>query len=122
SETEQATVDKTKADTELVKAQTAQIYVQMQAMDPSEVREALKNNETFTVEEILDDTANEDWGLEDLGSLISDPPDGNPITPEAPEGTIKTGLSGPGEPPGQSPQPGQTDGAPTAAATLVVKD
>lgn len=122
SETEQATVDKTKADTELVKAQTAQIYVQMQAMDPSEVREALKNNEAFTVEEILDDTADEDWGLEDLGPLISDPPEGNPITPEAPEGTIQTGLSGPGEPPGQSPQPGQTDGAPTAAATLVVKD
>ena len=52
SETEQATVDKTKADTELVKAQTAQIYVRMQAMDPSEVREALKNNEAFTVEEL----------------------------------------------------------------------
>ena len=35
SDTEQANVDKVRADIELVKAQTAQAYVQMQAMDPS---------------------------------------------------------------------------------------
>lgn len=38
SEKEQADVDKSKADTELAKAQTAQVYVDMQALDPSEVR------------------------------------------------------------------------------------
>lgn len=70
SDTEQANVDKVKADIEMVKAQTAQLYVQMQALDPSEVRTALAKTEEFTVEDILDDQeAEEDWGL------LSDPGD-----------------------------------------------
>lgn len=41
SETEKATVQKTKADTEYVKAQTVQIYMDNNVIDPSEVRKSL---------------------------------------------------------------------------------
>lgn len=122
SETEQAAVDKTKADTELVRAQTAQVYVQMQAMDPSEVREALKKSEDFTVEEILDDLPDEDWGLEEPGVPTSGFPVGNPPIPEVTTGGNQTGLNAPGEAPAQPTPSNQADATPTAAATLVVKD
>lgn len=64
SETEQATVDQTKAATALTKAQTTQVYVDMQALDPSEVRTALSKSGEYIVEDILDneDTI-EDWGI-----------------------------------------------------------
>lgn len=65
SETEQATVDKTKADTAMVKAQTAQIYVEMQALDPSEVRSGLAASEDFNVEDLIDEE-----GEDTLGDLI----------------------------------------------------
>lgn len=55
SEQEQAAAEKLKADTAYVKAQTAQLYVDMQALDPSEIRAALAKSEDFEVEEILDD-------------------------------------------------------------------
>ena len=60
SESEQASVDKTKAETELAKAQTAQIYVEMQALDAPEVRSRLAESGEFTVNDILDETE-EDW-------------------------------------------------------------
>lgn len=59
SEAEQAGVDQTKATTELTKAQTAQVYVDMQALDASEVRKRLAENGEFTVNDILDDE--DDW-------------------------------------------------------------
>ena len=53
SDTEQAAVDQTKAQTALVKAQTAQAYVDMQALDPTEVRRRLASDEEFDVEDII---------------------------------------------------------------------
>ena len=53
SDTEQAAVDQTKAQTEQIKAQTAQLYVDMQAFDPSEVRSRLASDEEFDVEDII---------------------------------------------------------------------
>ncbi len=53
SETEQAAVDQTRAQTAQTKAQTAQIYVDMQALDPSEVRRRLAEDEDFDVEDII---------------------------------------------------------------------
>lgn len=53
SDTEQAAVDQTKAQTEQIKAQTAQLYVDMQAVDPSEVRSRLASDEEFDVEDII---------------------------------------------------------------------
>jgi len=69
SETEQASVDQTKAATAMTKAQTAQIYVDMQALDPSEVRAGLAKTDDFQVEELLDNLSEDElWGLseEDL--------------------------------------------------------
>lgn len=53
SETEQATVEQTKATTEQIKAQTAQAYVDMQAIDPSEVRQALAKGDTYDIQELV---------------------------------------------------------------------
>lgn len=50
SETEQATVDQMKAQTELTKAQTADAYITMQVMGPSEVRKSLSQQEGYDLE------------------------------------------------------------------------
>jgi len=55
SETEEAAVEQTRAATALTKAQTAQIYVDMQSIDPSEVRRKLASNEEFDVEDIVEE-------------------------------------------------------------------
>lgn len=55
SEKEQADLDKQKADTELVKAQTAQIYVELQVLNPEEIRAGLSKDDTFYVEDLLSD-------------------------------------------------------------------
>lgn len=123
SDTEQANVDKVKADIEMVKAQTAQLYVQMQALDPSEVRTALAKTEEFTVEDILDDQeAEEDWGLlSDPGDDLSGVPEDLPPTLPEPPDTFTALPSG--SQPMSQPTPNQ-DGAgqPTSAAVLVVND
>ena len=78
SDTEKATVDKTKADTSYVKAQTAQIYVGLQSLDPSEVRGALADSGEFQVEDILDGIPPEELLLEPqedpMAGLEADPP------------------------------------------------
>ena len=120
SDTEQANVDKVRADIELVKAQTAQAYVQMQAMDPSEVRAALARSEEFMVEDILDDQ-DEDWGLSDIGPDLSGVSgDLPPTLPEPPD--TDTGLSTAQQPTSQATPNQDGAGQPTSAATLVVKD
>lgn len=60
SDTEQAAVDQTKAQTALVKAQTAQAYVDMQALDPTEVRRRLASDEEFDVEDIISEDDEDD--------------------------------------------------------------
>ena len=60
SENEQAAVEQTRAATALTKAQTAQVYIDMQAMDPSEVRAKLASDDDFIVEEIVDEEADND--------------------------------------------------------------
>ena len=72
SETEQANVDKTKADTAMVKAQTAQLYVDMQALDPSEVRSSLASDEDFNVEDIISEDDDTDLLESLLGSNAGD--------------------------------------------------
>lgn len=53
SETEQAAVDQTRAQTKYTKAQTAQIYMDSSAIDPSEVRKSLAAEGEMEIEEIL---------------------------------------------------------------------
>ena len=68
SDTEQATVDQTKAQTALVKAQTAQAYVDMQALDPTEVRRRLASDEEFDVEDIISEDDENDLLQSFLGT------------------------------------------------------
>lgn len=70
SDTEQAAVDQTKAQTALVKAQTAQAYVDMQALDPTEVRRRLASDGEFDVEDIISEDDEDDL----LQSLLGTEP------------------------------------------------
>jgi len=74
SATEQANVDKIKADTEYVKAQTAQVYVDMQALDASEIRKRLAENGEFTINNILDEDDG-DWNeIKDVTPIRQEKP------------------------------------------------
>lgn len=86
SETEQANVDKTKADTELVKAQTTQAYVDMQALDPQEVRKKLASSGEYSIQDIIDEDDVDDWGL-------SKPPGQFPATPRGQNGGAASTLT-----------------------------
>ncbi len=94
SDDEKAAAEKAKADTAYVKAQTAQLYVDMQALDPSEVRTALAKSESFEVEEILDDVPEDELFSDDseLPTAVSEPeqpsilPEGQPPVPQATNG------------------------------------
>lgn len=71
SEKEQAEVDSLKATTEQTKAATAQVYVDMQVIDPSEVRAGLKKSEEYTINDLL----NEEDDLDIAKALEIDMPD-----------------------------------------------
>lgn len=113
SEAEQADVDQRKAAAELTKAQTAQVYVDMQALDASEVRKKLAEGGEFTVNDILDEE--EDWGQE------------NDMLPTAAESeeTSDTALSA--KQATEQPEEMEMDSAcedvtPTGCGVIVVKD
>ncbi len=55
SEDEQAAVDSQKAATEKTKAETANVYVAMQALDPSEVRKGLSEADDYQLQGIVAD-------------------------------------------------------------------
>lgn len=55
SEEEQAAVDAQKAATEKTKAETANVYVAMQALDPSEVRKGLSEANDYQLQGIVDE-------------------------------------------------------------------
>lgn len=60
SDAEKAELDSKKASTQKIKADTAQVYVNMQALDPTEVRASLANSDEFDIEEILDEYSDEE--------------------------------------------------------------
>ena len=55
NDVQQADLDLKKEQVKLARAQTAQVYVGMQAVDPSEVRKKLADSEEFDVETMLDE-------------------------------------------------------------------
>jgi phage-related protein (TIGR01555 family) len=103
SETEQATVEQSRATTSQTKAQTAQIYVDMGALDPSEVRAALAADNEFEIEKMLDNLPEED-----LFAAWDEPTE--PQTADTPEAD---------EPP-PPPQLPKTDAKDTAASVGVL--
>lgn len=115
SESEQATVDQSKAQAKLIKAQTAQMYVDMQALDPQEVRAALAKAEEYDVETILDDVSDDEL----FASMIDESSDEAPPAPPAmPNGSTEI-LSEQEQSEAVPQQQDSTDEA-TAAAVLVV--
>lgn len=96
SEQEQANVDKTKAETEQVKAATAQIYMDASVVDPSEVRRTLAKDGDFQIEDIVTEDTVDDIDIpEDTFDLGENPMgvlDGQPA--EALDGGIGSGNFG----------------------------
>lgn len=119
SETEQAAVEQTRAQTSQLKAQTAQIYVDMQALDPSEVRAGLAKDEEFSVEELLDETSEDDlWGLGEESDPLSDLLSGEneEETPDAGENpTDAPDIE-------QSQESAVDERSPTSSAVLIVDE
>ena len=60
SDTEQADLDQKRAQTQFTRAQIAQLYIDKQVIDPSEVRAKLADSEEFDVENMLDEYDDED--------------------------------------------------------------
>lgn len=70
TEEQKANVDSVKANTELIKAQTADTYVAMQAVDPSEVRHNLAKGDEFNIQEVVtEEELNIPSGALDLSSV-----------------------------------------------------
>lgn len=106
SEAEQATVELSKAQRAQATAQTAQLYIDMQVLQPDEVRQALSQDGSLNIEDILDnqpeDAQDDGWaalleGLETNDNPIPDdagqlPEQGGIMNPE----TAKDGGKGSG--------------------------
>lgn len=111
SEAEQATVDLTKAQRAQATVQTAQLYIDMQVLQPDEVRQALSQDGSLNIEDILDnqpeDAQDDGWaalleGLEANDNPVPEPT-GQPaqqsgiMNPEtAKDGIAKDGGEGSG--------------------------
>lgn len=115
SESEQASVEQIRAQVKLTKAQTAQMYIDMQALDPQEVRTALAKAEEYDVETILDDVPDDEL----FASMVDESNDEAPPVPSAmPQGSTENVLEQ--EQSEAIPQQQDSTDKATAAAVLVV--
>lgn len=90
SETEQAQVDQIKASTAQVKAATAQTYIDLGILDPTEVRNGLKEEGDYAIEDLIDED-DPDLPLSELvgeNTSFSEP---MTVDTEAPQQTIHHG-------------------------------
>lgn len=104
SDAEQADIDQKKAQTEHIKSQIAQTYIDAGVLDPSEVRKSLAINGDFNIEELID---------EDDIELPED--NGNESIPQDKEKNVDDFDF-------QINSKIQEDGSCNAAAVLVIKD
>ena len=104
SDQEEASLEQMRAQVANTNANTAMVYVQMQALDPSEVRKKLADSEEFDVETLLDEYTEEELEEND------------PMKKQA-EGAMP-GMEGGGMPgmPGMPAMPGGPEGAPPEGA------
>lgn len=126
SDTEQAAVEQTRAATALTKAQTAQIYVDMQAIDPTEVRTKLASDEEFNVEDIIDEEDEDLYSAlfgENTGAVESE---AEAILRNAEQAELSGGIEQVSPTAGSSdpiPETENTDSEePNTVGVLVVKD
>ena len=73
SEQEKVALDLQKAQVAQTNANTANLYVQMQAVDPSEVRKKLADDGEFSIETMLDDYSDEELEENDPQNKQGDP-------------------------------------------------
>ena len=83
SDLEQADLEQKREQAKFTRAQTAQIYVNMQAIDPSEVRQKLADSEEFDVEAMLDEYDDEDLFPEQIEGEIPAEAGGQVAQPES---------------------------------------
>lgn len=93
SEAEQATVELTKAQRAQATAQTAQLYIDMQVLQPDEVRRALSQDGSLNIEDILDnqpeDEQEESADWEELFNSLANE---NHLQNPAGQDTLKSGI------------------------------
>ena len=117
SDAEQADLDQKKASIQQTKAATAQIYVDMQAVDPSEVRRKLADSDEFDIETMLDEYEDDYlFGTEIPEELdyLSESDKLKALQEYGPEGA----EASPHRPSGQAGQPGAEAAPPEAAAAI----
>ena len=84
SDTEQADLDQKRAQTQFTRAQTAQLYIDKQVIDPSEVRAKLADSEEFDVENMLDEYDDEDL-------FPDEPAEGDPVSGDVGQNIVEQG-------------------------------
>lgn len=84
SDTEQADLDQKRAQTQFTRAQTAQLYIDKQVIDPSEVRAKLADSEEFDVENMLDEYDDEDL-------FPDEPAEGDPVSGDVGQSIFEQG-------------------------------
>ena len=84
SDTEQADLDQKRAQTQFTRAQTAQLYIDKQVIDPSEVRAKLADSEEFDVENMLDEYDDEDL-------FPDEPTEGDPVSDDVGQSVFEQG-------------------------------
>lgn len=80
SESEQADLDLKKVQIQQARAQVAQMYVEMQVLDPQEVRNGLAESEEFNIEELLDNGDAGDDAMSELENALAELPSPNGLT------------------------------------------
>ena len=130
SELEQAQLEQTKAATEQTKAATALTYVDMGALDPSEVRAGLKKNEDYVIQDLIDEeaedvvlTPEERTALLGIKQQALAPQPEQPETPDMSQGNPMGEMNPPEENPVQE-DVGQvnTDSDDITASAVIVID
>lgn len=84
SDTEQADLDQKRAQTQFTRAQTAQLYIDKQVIDPSEVRAKLADSEEFDVENMLDEYDDEEL-------FPDEPAEGDPVSGDVGQNIFEQG-------------------------------
>lgn len=79
SESEQADLDLKKVQIQQARAQVAQMYVEMQVLDPQEIRKGLAESEEFNIEELLDNGDAGDDAMSELENALAELPSPNSL-------------------------------------------
>lgn len=129
SESEQASIEQQRAAMALAKAQTTQLYVDMGALDPTEVRKKLASDEEYTVEDIIEED-DEDIYKSLFGATegqIESEAEAIEKNAEQEAAAIAPALNTPPQPESTPAAPQDDDdergdGEPTCVGVLVIKD